>query len=289
MPIDRRALCEFIARNPWVAFVRPPCACSVADTITVDVGTCIPVDGADIDGNGEVGVDDVLYVLAAYGAVHDNGEGLTGNADLNGDGVVNVDDFLGVLAVYGRPAEIYPCAIRLLPTDYILKPIVTQVTNDTVGTTYRVSVELQEPAANIYSIFGSTRSPMRLPPAYQVAAPFGVNVGGVNPAFFAIISDAAYDSWLTVGITDGDSAGSLASIGIDFDAWTATNGVTIEDGAVFWFDPDEGPAAGSRIVIAQITVLDGDSFSFSCGMQGRSMDGSDWKVENVVFNDTMAV
>ena len=25
MPIDRRALCKFIARNPWVAFIQPPC------------------------------------------------------------------------------------------------------------------------------------------------------------------------------------------------------------------------------------------------------------------------
>ena len=25
MPIDRRALCEFVARNPWVAFIQPPC------------------------------------------------------------------------------------------------------------------------------------------------------------------------------------------------------------------------------------------------------------------------
>ena len=39
MPIDRRALCKFIARNPWVAFVRPPCvkpSSVVAPPVVVD-------------------------------------------------------------------------------------------------------------------------------------------------------------------------------------------------------------------------------------------------------------
>ena len=54
----------------------------------------------------------------------------------------------------------------------------------------------------------------------QEAAPFGANVGGVNPLLVSASPAAAFDSWLTVGVTDGDSAGRLSSIGIDWTAWT---------------------------------------------------------------------
>jgi hypothetical protein len=39
----------------------------------------------------------------------------------------------------------------------------------------------------------------------QAAVPFGANLGGVNPLFFAIpqCDGCAYDSWLSVGATDG--------------------------------------------------------------------------------------
>jgi hypothetical protein len=85
-----------------------------------------------------------------------------------------------------------------------------------------------------------------------VAAPFGANVGGCNPLLVSASPDAAFDSWLTVGITDGDSAGWLSSIGIDWTAWTIAAGLTAANGAVFWMSPGDGPAG--RAVIAQVTV-----------------------------------
>ena len=39
----------------------------------------------------------------------------------------------------------------------------------------------------------------------QIPPPFGAHRGGVNPAFFAIPPSPEFDSWLTVGITDGDA------------------------------------------------------------------------------------
>jgi len=60
---------------------------------------------------------------------------------------------------------------------------------------------------------------MRAPPAYQVATPFGVNIGGANPAFFAVMAECEYDSWLTVGLTEGNDAGDVSSIGVGWDAW----------------------------------------------------------------------
>jgi hypothetical protein len=64
--------------------------------------------------------------------------------------------------------------------------------------------------ANIYAIYGDAVNVMTLPAAFQLPAPFGCNIGGSNPAFFVIKPDAAFDSWLSVGPTDG-SAGVAIS------------------------------------------------------------------------------
>eukprot|EP01045_Picozoa_sp_COSAG04_P032568 COSAG04_NODE_6426_length_1328_cov_1.427990_3_plen_73_part_01 len=71
--------------------------------------------------------------------------------------------------------------------------------------TYRLRVNLGDEAANVYAIFGSPDLAMVLPAAFQVPG-FGADIGGVNPAFFAFNADAEYDSWLTVGPTDGVEA-----------------------------------------------------------------------------------
>eukprot|EP01052_Picozoa_sp_SAG31_P049096 SAG31_NODE_10592_length_1120_cov_1.236043_1_plen_50_part_10 len=39
--------------------------------------------------------------------------------------------------------------------------------------------------------------------------------------------NAAYDSWLTIGITHGDLDGQLSSVGITWDDWTDSNGLSI--------------------------------------------------------------
>jgi murein tripeptide amidase MpaA len=48
----------------------------------------------DVDGNGEVGVDDVLAVIGAFGTNDPAG-------DLDGDGIVDVNDILLVIAAFG--------------------------------------------------------------------------------------------------------------------------------------------------------------------------------------------
>ena len=103
-----------------------------------------------------------------------------------------------------------------------------------------------------YTIYGTASSPISVPPAFQQATPFGANTGGTNPAFWAVMAGAEFDSWLTVGITDGDAGGALSSIGIDFDAWTESDALGTSDGAVFWMAPDNGPAAGTDAVLAQL-------------------------------------
>jgi hypothetical protein len=58
-------------------------------------GSCCP---GDIDGNGEVGVDDLLALIGAWGVCSDPANC---PADLNGSGAVDVDDLLSLLSAFG--------------------------------------------------------------------------------------------------------------------------------------------------------------------------------------------
>eukprot|EP01046_Picozoa_sp_COSAG06_P033626 COSAG06_NODE_3445_length_5332_cov_5.351424_3_plen_1421_part_00 len=96
-------------------------------------------------------------------------------------------------------------------------PVVTAIAGAPGGwDTYQLSVTLSASAANVYTISATTETPMSLPAAYQVPAPFGADIGGVSPAFFAIANNAAlgfaeFDSWLTVGMTDASNPGALSA------------------------------------------------------------------------------
>ena len=74
-------------------YCTPHCGSGMVGTIGVTgTGPCV----GDINGDGAVGVDDLLELLAVFG---DTCSGC--GEDLNGDGAVGVDDLLALLAVYG--------------------------------------------------------------------------------------------------------------------------------------------------------------------------------------------
>ena len=109
---------------------------------------------------------------------------------------------------------------------------------------------------------------MMFPAAYQVPSPFGVDFGGVvsrhdsaaiwvalfsrwrryrcqqDPALSAIRSEAEFDSYLTLGITDGSAPGAMAaSPGLGLEAWTEDAGFSTSNGALFYMCvlPDDKP------------------------------------------------
>ena len=141
-------------------------------------------------------------------------------------------------------------------------------------TTYKVSIvpNADLHAKSCYSIFGEKGHEMLVPAARQVPAPFGQDVGGVNPAFWALPGheDCKYDSWLTVGVQDGNPNNEISSIGIDFASWSVVNTLSVDDGAVFWMNPDN--AFDGRAVVAQLTIPDTTHSSkrkFKFSAQGR--------------------
>jgi hypothetical protein len=174
----------------------------------------------------------------------------------------------------------------------IVAPAVTAVAAGALAdfTTFLLTVSLKD-VNNVYAVYGTEEDPLQMPVAYQEDAPFGADIGGVSPTFFEFTPTAQYDSWLTVGVTDGLSSSELGSTGIDFSAW-ANGPLRSSNGAVFWLNPDSGPR-GADIAIAQVTVVAGTSFVASVNLQGRGEDRSvdpetglasgDWAETGVVF------
>lgn len=142
----------------------------------------------------------------------------------------------------------------------------TQLSSSKRGyTTYQVGVAFDSGMVeDVYALFGESGDGMVIPPAFQVDAPFGTDVGPVslcllrlhprlllcrafalthteldswglqtNPAFFPLMADAEFDSFLTIGM-DGPALtpGALSTIGIDFASWNERTGINAEDGAV---------------------------------------------------------
>lgn len=176
--------------------------------------------------------------------------------------------------------------------------------------TYALMLDLPQPdysksepevsVENVYTIYGSPAETagadkgepahvMYFPPAFQEPAPFGADIGGTNPSFWTYSASAQWDSWLSVGITDGSSTTDVSSIGIDFDSWTGTEGLTIDNGAVFWMNPANAPSRWP-CVVAQVTVPSGTPWSATVNARGKMAGytgggGDDWEATNLVFSD----
>ena len=145
--------------------------------------------------------------------------------------------------------------------------------------TFRLTVTLGGGAKNMYTIIGSSKCALSMPAAYQTPH-FGVNFGGVKKGVVDQIKAAGYDSWLTVGITDGSSG--LGSAGINWKAWTASKGMTTKDGGVFWMNPKKTTATGT-ITVAQLTIKSGTKATATMGCSGRLNNGKTWRVDSVKF------
>jgi hypothetical protein len=165
-------------------------------------------------------------------------------------------------------------------------------------TTYRLSVNLKDTVdvASVYKIYGSPTSPMSIPAAYQAPPDFGSNFGGTNPALWSVANSdvlgyAEFDSFLSVGIADGDPAQALTSAEIDWAGWTASSDLSTT-GSVFWTNAADSLNQASTtwptpILVAQLTVPTGTSAEVTMGVGGcatAGCAGSDgWIADGVTF------
>ena len=172
-------------------------------------------------------------------------------------------------------------------------PKVTEVTQCSGGgisgyTTYQLSLVIKNPNVKyIYAMYGDDTpvdNTMEIPPAYQGSRIFNNNIGGIAPEIIAINHDAMYDSWLTIGLTNGDPLNKIASVGIDFNSWTEDNPIHTTDGAIFITNPDEILIAGSEYIMAQITIPTGVTEKVIINVQGRLDNLESWNEYQIEFD-----
>jgi len=178
-------------------------------------------------------------------------------------------------------------------------PKVEEVTHCSLGgvddyTTYRLSVVLNDNVniKNLYALFGDSTNEVgytfNIPPAYQGDSVFNSNIGGISPELVQINYLSQYDSWFTIGITDGDPNNKLSSIGIDFNLWDENNGLNITNGAVFLLDPNEEMINGNEYIVGQITIRSGTLERVTMNIQGKTYSNNPhentWTEENMIFH-----
>jgi len=155
--------------------------------------------------------------------------------------------------------------------------------------TYELTLGVNEAAArNVYKIYGTPTNPLNMPAAYQVVEPYGTNVGGTDPELWPEDHEAQYDSWLSVGITDGDLESAIGAIGIDFTSWNTATSLQSAAGEVGYLaDPTKAPDDAATVVVAQVTVPTATAFVATVNVEGFARAGSHqakWQQEDVRFN-----
>ena len=112
--------------------------------------------------------------------------------------------------------------------------------------------------------------PLHLPPAYQSSFNYGSNLGGINPFIMNIYPDTKYDSWLTIGLSDGDNNNDLSSIGVNFEDWSEEKSLDVTNGAIFLMDPEEKIVDGDEYLLGQMTVRENSNPIVVLNVQGKT-------------------
>jgi len=168
-------------------------------------------------------------------------------------------------------------------------PKVTQLYTDKADyTTFRLSLLIKPNMniKNIYAIYGDSQgNHMYIPAAYQVNDIFGRNIGGIDENLIDINSDSKFDSWLTIGVTNGDRNNLISTIGMDFTKWTDINGLSVDNGAVFLIDPQNNIIT-NECIIGQLTIRNDINSEMLVNVQGKYLNNKDveyWEENKIVF------
>ena len=200
------------------------------------------------------------------------------------------------------------CSTRLLNTCKIpqsdcvgnICPKITEITHCSEGgiqgyTTYQLSLIINDydPSnpKNIYALFGDSEREggisMIIPPSYQSeSGVFNSHLGGISDEMLMFSPTSEYDSWLTIGIINGDLEHRLSSVGFDFNDWSETRGLEITNGAIFLLNPNELIVDHNEYIIAQLTLPSDQEKEVVMNVQGEFIlqENSAWAERNIIFH-----
>ena len=146
------------------------------------------------------------------------------------------------------------------------------------GVTYQIYVDV-EVGDQLNAVYGDGDNALSVDSTgafYQNA--FGGAVStAINPSLIAVFPSLAYDSWVTIGLSD-QVGNAMLNIGIDWANFEAGGSFSTDNGS--WFaTPDDAQVyeIGGRVLIGQFTLIDGE-LSGQVNLQGKNADGSNWTV-----------
>ena len=253
--------------------------CAIANGAPDCDGNGIPDNcQADCDGDGYLDVCEI-----AEGATDCNKDGVPDDCqlalglleDFNNDGT---PDVCQTLDFTGLDTEIVLIEDRILdsaiPATAVCYRLYATFDPDSVG------------GAQLLGVYGNADSPL------SIASKGGFwqdDIGGNTSAGVLCdpdvnFPDLRYDSWLTIEkacIADN----LLVEAGIDWAAFNAGGSLLVDDGGVFLYPEDaQGvPGLDGRILIAQVTSIDGTLPSGSVNLLGQNADGSDWQAFGITW------
>lgn len=227
-----------------------PSACNYVAAPTDLVSCIFPQPGLDCDGNCLNDVDgdgvcdeneseactdatacnynddptvDTDNALCVYPAPFQNCDGVCYN-DADGDGVCDEAEVAGCTDVdacnYDAAATDengscdYCCAAAASVAGYNI--IIEDAGDTPQGTRYRMYIETPNATDVLSAVTGEATNPTYIRSTQSFfQSPLGdVTPNGVNPAFFPIFPDLAYDSWVTIGIENNMLAAGQSAIQI---------------------------------------------------------------------------
>ena len=157
-----------------------------------------------------------------------------------------------------------------------------------IGTTYQVYVDV-EAGDQVNAVFGDAVDLLSISGvdgAQLYQNPFGgATSQAINAAFIPMFPSLAYDSFVTIGLTNS-TGNNLLDIGIDFASFEAGGSLTTDNGS--WFaTPDDAQVyeVDGRVLIGQFT-LDGDVEGV-INLQGKNADLSNWDRRGVEFSSAI--
>ena len=259
-------------------------ACQIAADPSIDCNANGLPDTCDPDCDGEGTPDDCQ--VDADPSIDCDGDGVPdlcqlAASDANNDGIL---DDCQSLDFTGIQVEIAPIT-GVVRGDGSLMPL--------SAVCYRIYATFDDPGAHLIGLYGSpkTGSMIFTTDGGLYQDPEGGDLAADRPCDpTGLFPELAFDSLLTVG---GDCAsGSFEqNVGIDFSGFNTTGSMVETDGIVL-LNPEDvqgAPDADGRVLVAQLTTLDGSMPDGRFNLIGTNADGSDFQAFQVTWGDPMLV
>jgi hypothetical protein len=233
----------------------------------------------DCDGDGVINACEIIAGAADcdLNGVPDGCQIAQGAADINNDGVL---DSCVPVDYAGLRTEIVPIVDRSLDPTIPANAVC-----------YRLYAEFTGTQGAVWGIYGNDDFPM------VISSPLGFynSEDGADLSRFVpcngkgLAHGYRYDSWLTVGLTCS-SGNALESLGFDFGGFSSS-GIN-DDDCIAYVSPGaaQGVAGASRrVLLAQLTTVDGSLPTGRFNIVGRKSNGADllafaqsWPVPSLV-------